>query len=301
MKQMKKKIATVVLVTILAVGSGVGVSILSAPKPKATGCATSHAGGEVKEEKRDKSSGCGPKEKKDACHTVKNTSDCGSKDEVNTINGEEKHVECPSKSKKEQCDSEKNHSRTDSKTTSDVKDTTPVATVNGVAIKSWVFNNALQDKRESGDTSSTLKEDILDNLITVELLYQEAKKSGISLSKGAGTIRADAIRRAQKNPSNFDQILAEHGLSAEEYQHEWYRQATINLYIEQDIEATVEVKEKTLKKLYKKLAKSNDKEFTRSFEESRSILRELYVKEKTRSLLDKKIAVLKNSSDIVIL
>ncbi len=270
---MKKKIAAVILVSILAVGSGVAVSALTASKPKPSGCSTEHKSVKGDDSHGGNRSNSGTEHKED---------DCGS----------EKKVE---HGKSDSC----NPSHT--APSASVKDTTPVATVNGVSIMSWVYNSAVEDKRESGDTSTTIKEDILDNLITVELLYQEAKKSGIALQKGAGTMRADAVRRAQKDPKAFDELLAKRGLSSEDYHYQWYRQATINLYIEEQIEASVVVKDKTLKKLYKKLNKANSQSVARSFEESRSILRELYVKDKTRSLLDKKIAVLKNSSDIVIL
>ncbi len=173
----------------------------------------------------------------------------------------------------------------------------PVAVVNGVAIKRSLYESALRDKRESGDSSATVAEDVLANLIEVELLYQAAKDEGVQLDSGVGTMRAAMVKRAQKEPALFAQRLAERGLSQEEYEHEWYRQATITFYIEDVIESSVEVSDATLKRLYKRLAKGSD-EKPRPFEEVRPSLEEAYVKEKTKVLIEEKIAALKAAATI---
>ncbi len=268
MKEMKKNIGIVLLVTVLAVSAGVGVAFLTAPDPKVAACGSSS-------------------EKK---------SDCSDEENGKTEKCDDDHLE-------DEAVTEKSTplEKSASEEITAVKDTTPVAKVNGISIQKYVLESAMKDRRESGDSSVTLREDILDNLITVELLYQEAKKSGIQLSPGAGAIRADAVKRAQKDSGQFETLLSDRGLTPEEYRHQWYRQATINMYIEEQIQASVTVKERTLKKLYSRLNKSSEKPVERSFEESRSILHEMYVKEKTKQLVDKKIAFLKQSSDISIL
>lgn len=258
MKDMKKKISMITLTALIAIGAGVTVAFVAAPKPEKS-CGIKHSA---------------EAEKKELHH-----------EEAKSCNTEKREV-----SQKENCKTDCSKEK--------VRDTTPIAKVNGVPIPHNLLFSALKDRQQSGDTSSTLREDILDNLITVELLYQEAKNSGIKLSIGAGTIRADAVKRARKDPENFNKLLEERGLTPEEYQHQWYRQATINMYIEEQIQATVEVKDRTLKKLYKRLQKSSDQPLELSFEDSREILKEMYVKEKTQQLVDRKIAFLKKSSDI---
>ncbi len=180
-------------------------------------------------------------------------------------------------------------------------DSSVLALVNGEKILWKTFANAVKDVDDCEKScSNELENGVLNDLIDFELLYQEALECGVELSEGAGALRVDAVQRAQKDPSGFEEMLAESGLTREEYQKEWHRQVTVNVYIEDHIESIVEVDDATLLRLYNRLIKDNEEE-PLPFEEAKPSLKTAYVKEKTKSLVDDKIAHLKGRADITIL
>ncbi len=196
------------------------------------------------------------------------------------------------------------HSGCETKTTATKKSTgegSIVALVNDVVIPRKSLERALKDQAKSADSTKTVTDStVLNNLIDVELLFQEAQKSGVKLDPRAADIRVDMIARRFADTTAFLNQLKENNLTIEEYRQEWFKQATIDMYISEKIEATVVVKETHLKKIYNRLKKvqSGEKGDARSFESMKEELRTTFVKQKTKMLVDQKLAELRKTSKI---
>lgn len=178
-------------------------------------------------------------------------------------------------------------------------DTSLIARVNNSPITLRLYKRALNDQYKTDTTLNydSLQKHVLENLIIVELLFQEAQKKGVNLVIGAGAMRVDAIKRSYKSEEKYQEALSNYDMSEEEYVHEWFRQATIDMYITEYIEDSVTVSDKTLEKLYMRLQESAEP-LPVTFEKALPGLRKSYIKEKTKLLIEKKIGLLKKKATI---
>lgn len=173
-----------------------------------------------------------------------------------------------------------------------------IAQVNNQPILCETWKRAIQNYQNTGKSLSQAEEEAMDNLITIELLFQEAHKNGIKLAPEAGAFRAK-IMRQNMGDSAFNHHLIQYKMTQEEYEHQWFRQATIDLYIKDHIENQVKVKEATLKELYQKIIQDTSAIPNQlSFEKSKNQLKTLYTQEKTKLLIKEKVTQLKKSSQI---
>jgi hypothetical protein len=178
------------------------------------------------------------------------------------------------------------------------RDTSAAATVNGIAIPGWVLDNARRDKLFAGDSAAAHRDSVLKSLITFELLYQHARQNGVVLSEGAGALRSEAVKRAYGDEQAFRKQLEKSGLTEAEYREQWYRQATVNMFIEEKIKQDIRVSESALKKLHARIVSEGKGQKAASLEESRELLTKMYVDERVRMEVDKLVAKLREKAEI---
>lgn len=135
----------------------------------------------------------------------------------------------------------------------------PVAEVGGVSIPRWMFENAYRDRvrseeRRSGplstDAAGRIRSEIMDNLISMELLAQEAGRTGIVMSPGAGELRLRIVERSFKDKASFETALHDAGMDRERYRSVWQQQALVNRYVDEHIKPGVKVTEQDIRRLY---------------------------------------------------
>jgi hypothetical protein len=178
------------------------------------------------------------------------------------------------------------------------RDTSAVAVVNNVAIRAWVLDNALRDRLFAGDTAAANRDSLLQGLITFELLYQHARQNRMVLSEGAGVLRSEAVKRAYGDEQAFRKQLEKSGLTEAEYREQWYRQATVNMFIEEKIKQDIRVSESALEKLHARIVSEGKGQKAASLEESRELLTKMYVDERVRMEVDKLVAKLREKAEI---
>lgn len=131
------------------------------------------------------------------------------------------------------------------------QDTSPIISVNGENIPRWMFENALRDRlRSAGDADAPASVEqqraILDNLIAMEVLEQEAIRQGHEVRIGGGALRANIIGSRYKDHDSFRRALSEAGMTEAQFAGIWQQQASVNRLIEVEILSGVAVSDEEL-------------------------------------------------------
>jgi len=118
------------------------------------------------------------------------------------------------------------------------------AKVNGVGIKKTTLdaaiNNFIENQKMLGTTvkeeeKDKLKKDILNELVSAELLYQASQKAGIGdLSKDVDS-QLENIKKGFGSDQEFQKVLKERGIEVKDLKEDVKRGVFINAYLEKDI------------------------------------------------------------------
>ncbi len=140
-----------------------------------------------------------------------------------------------------------------------LQDSSTLMTVNNVNIPKWMYDNSLRDalkkaKKNKNDAidENAVKVEVLQNLIDMELLEQEAKKEGFGVNEAGGHLRSSIVSARYKKEGEFRRILAAAGMTEKQYGLIWQQQASVNQLLNSHILDKVEVSEEELKALYEK-------------------------------------------------
>jgi len=148
-----------------------------------------------------------------------------------------------------------------------VNDTAYVATVNGTGITRKEFDNALREAQKqfssigvkqgkgSGGKLPDMKEEVLNRLIDLELLYQDSKGRAIVVEDYVLKKDLEEFRHRFKSREEYDKYLKEYNLTEEELLEEFRRRRTIQdlrNILRQDMAAKVKVTDADAKAFYEK-------------------------------------------------
>jgi peptidyl-prolyl cis-trans isomerase C len=135
------------------------------------------------------------------------------------------------------------------------------AMVNGVAISMEQYNKELniqldrvsqQGQQVSDDQLAELKNNILDNLIEREILYQQSQKAGIKITDQTIDDQLAAIKKRFPSETEYKNALAKMNLAEDEVKLQIMRGLSIRELIEQQISSKVVITDEESKAYYDK-------------------------------------------------
>jgi peptidyl-prolyl cis-trans isomerase C len=141
------------------------------------------------------------------------------------------------------------------------QDNATLLKVNGEAVPRWMFNNAYRDtllsKGFDVETISKAEErqvqyDILENLIAMEALEQESIRKGTDMNIRGGQLRALIVKGGYGDPEKFKRVLAQAGMTEDQYAELWKQQASVNQLVERVILKDVGVSDEELRARYER-------------------------------------------------
>ncbi|GAB4340239.1 MAG: peptidylprolyl isomerase [Candidatus Abyssubacteria bacterium] len=134
-----------------------------------------------------------------------------------------------------------------------------VAVVNGVVITKADFEREVARVQRSflgmggphADTKlSKLREQVLDNLIEIELLYRAGLESGIDIEEQALEEQVNMLRTRFPDESEFEKALGRAGMSLDGLKENMVREMTIQRFINEKFAGTIAVSDEEVKKYY---------------------------------------------------
>ncbi len=118
------------------------------------------------------------------------------------------------------------------------------AKVNGVGIKKTTLdaavNNFIENQKMLGtavkdEEKDKLKKDILNELISAELLYQASQKAGLGdLSKDVDS-QLESIKKGFGSDQEFQKVLKERGIEVKDLKEDVKKGISINAYLEKNV------------------------------------------------------------------
>ncbi|MEK6733059.1 MAG: peptidylprolyl isomerase [Candidatus Omnitrophota bacterium] len=118
------------------------------------------------------------------------------------------------------------------------------AKVNGVGIKSATLdaavNNFIENQKMFGATvkdeeKAQLKKDILNELVSAELLYQASQKAGLGDRSKDVDSQLENIKKGFGSEQEFQKVLKERGIELKDLREDVKKGVYINAYLEKDI------------------------------------------------------------------
>ena len=134
-----------------------------------------------------------------------------------------------------------------------------VALVNGTPITREAFQAAVQRNRRQRESQgqslgeqqlNQLRNDILDSLVTRELLYQQAKETGVTISEDALNSELDSLKGQFEDDSQYADALAQAGVSEDELSQDIERNLMIEKLLDQAVDAETQISEQEMKSFY---------------------------------------------------
>jgi len=134
-----------------------------------------------------------------------------------------------------------------------------LAVVNGVVITRVDFDRKLHQVKQnmlrrgqqiSDDRLAEIKTDVLETMITEELLFQESKEKGITVEPEAIASDLKQIKKGFATDADFKKLIAESGLTEAELQSDIERGQVINKLIDTQIGALVVIPDQEIRTFY---------------------------------------------------
>ena len=144
-----------------------------------------------------------------------------------------------------------------------------VAVVNGVEITQESFNHELrpllleisdQENKPTDSQMLNIKKNVLEKMIVNELLYQEARKDGVSVDEAAVNDRLNQLKKQYSKESDFKKELTKLGLSEEDLILQIQKEMTIQKYVYKKFVENMTITEKELADYYNKYGKERVKQ-----------------------------------------
>ncbi|MFW5733752.1 MAG: SurA N-terminal domain-containing protein [Oceanidesulfovibrio sp.] len=183
------------------------------------------------------------------------------------------------------------------------QDNSTLLVVNGEAVPRWMFDNALRDVLGTNNTAENVREHellhrqraILDNLVVMELLEQEAHRQGLTVSLSGGALRTAIVRNGFDSPEDFRRTLAKAGMTEKQYTTIWSQQASANRLVDEKVAASVSVSEDELRDRFEQ---DKHKYRNASFEDVRDQLLSVVAGEKRHAAFERYLASLLDKADV---
>lgn len=135
-------------------------------------------------------------------------------------------------------------------------ETNIVAKVNGSEILQKDFTRETKNVRfrfqnaQPPKTEDEIQKQALDNLIGAQLLYNESKKAGITVSDEATTNEYMRFKKQFPSPEMFDNALKQEGLTDSDLKSEISRSLTIREFIDQKFTKQVTISDEETRQYY---------------------------------------------------
>ncbi len=138
-------------------------------------------------------------------------------------------------------------------------DADKVAVVNDTVISQADFNKefepllkrlALQRQKPEGDELEKLRKEVLENLINRELLFQEARKKGITVDDGAVEEEFAQLKKQFQNEEHFQQTMDQMEITQDSLKAQIRQRLVIQKLIEEHVAKDVAVSDAEAKAFY---------------------------------------------------
>jgi peptidyl-prolyl cis-trans isomerase C len=135
---------------------------------------------------------------------------------------------------------------------SDAASSKYAAKVNGKTVKSTTLDFAVENFCENqkmmgvnieDEDKKILREKILDELISAELLYQESKKAGLGNLTKKVDEQFDSIKKGFKTEKEFNNLMKERGLSEKELRESIEKGVYIETFLETEVYSDITIDE----------------------------------------------------------
>lgn len=183
----------------------------------------------------------------------------------------------------------------------------PVATINDAEISNADFtaqqeqvlsSQGINSTSLDGETQNIIQNQVLNSLISQELLKQAAEAEGVTVSEEEIDTQLDTIKSQFADEATYEQALATQGLTETELRD----QLTAELSVEQYLEATLDlssitVSEEEVTAVYEEAAAQQE---LPPFEEVRGEVEQLALQQKRQPVINQHIEALQEVADIEI-
>jgi len=135
------------------------------------------------------------------------------------------------------------------------------AKVNGVGIKTKTLDaavsNFIENQKVFGvevkeEEKAKLREGVLEQLISAELLYQESKKAKLGDLKEKVNERFDEIKKGFASKDDFKKLLKDRGISEKDLKEDIKKGVYIDTFLEKDLYSSVVISDQEKKEEYEK-------------------------------------------------
>ncbi len=137
-----------------------------------------------------------------------------------------------------------------------------VAKVNGVGIKGMTLdaalNNFIENQKMMGanikeEDKDRLKKDILEELISAELLYQESKKAGLGDLKKEVNEQFENIKKGFKSEDDFKKLLKDRGITEKDLKEDVEKGVYIKTYLDKSVYLGIMISEDDKKQEFERV------------------------------------------------
>jgi len=134
-----------------------------------------------------------------------------------------------------------------------------IATVNGVAITRTEFDKEIdaiqqrllmQGQKPDEAQTSEIKNNVLENLITRELLWQESQKSGVKIADSAVDEEISKWKKQFSDEEQFKTIIASMNISEEDLKAQMKQRMSVQEFLDKKLEQKISVSDKEVKEYY---------------------------------------------------
>lgn len=135
------------------------------------------------------------------------------------------------------------------------------AKVNGAGIKTKTLDaavsNFIENQKMFGvevkeDEKATLKKDILEELVSAELLYQESKKAGLGDFKKEVDQQLENIKKGFNSDKDFEAVLKERGITEKDLKEDIQKGISIKSFLDTRVYKGITVSDAGKKEEYEK-------------------------------------------------
>jgi peptidyl-prolyl cis-trans isomerase C len=135
-----------------------------------------------------------------------------------------------------------------------------VATVNGEGIPQSRVDILMEQQKQqmaaqaggkmSEEQEKNLEQQVIDQLITEELLYQEAQERGVSISDSELNKEIDSLKSRYPDEESFKQALEQTGFNEESFRFYLERNLVIQKLLEQEVQTSQSITEEEMREFY---------------------------------------------------
>ncbi len=134
-----------------------------------------------------------------------------------------------------------------------------VARVNGEYISQQRYDLLADQKKQQYGLQGTelneeqqnmLKEEVMNDLVTEEILFQEAQRLDITAEKKEINAQLDALKQRYQDENSFKEAIAQNGFTEKAFKQYIERNITIQKLLEQEVGSNITIEDSEMKSFY---------------------------------------------------